>query len=686
MDLRFTTRPTFGASAVLTAAAIATLAAGAAPGAMAGDPGHRRPPRQSPAPAPPAAAPHQAPLNVEPVGHFGGRARALAVAGRYAYIGAGPRLVVLDGATLPWPRAVGASGLLPGLVTNIEVEGRYAYVATDDNTAVAPSLQVIDISDPARLRVVGSHGLVRPAVDVHVAGGVAHVTDYAVNLRMVDVSDPTRPRETGAVHVGTRYSTSGPRVHVVGRYAYLAAGQAGLRVIDLRAPAGPTEVAFYIPPESDDGTRDVFVAGGHAYLAAADAGLRVIDVSDPTQPHEVGAGPPGTVNATQVTGFGSVAYLLDAGKLRAIDVSDPRHPRELDAMATGGTAAVDIGVASSYAWVLGADGRVQVFDTADPSRLRVAGAYDSIPYIAGVHVAGDHAYVAGTSGLSVVDVSDPARPREVGRIAGPVGEVDVAGGLAFATGGDGLSVIDVSDPARLRRVGRYGPSGVDVRDVAVVGTYAYVVTGFSSLRVVDVSDPTRPREVGATVPTSLTPYMDRVFAMGSHAWVACWDGVRSVDVSDPRQPRIHGYYGTLQPQPYVRSVATAGDRAYALVSSEGLVVLDASDPARLSLIGRTEGVSGSGGDIHIVGARAYVAAGDSVWVLDRTPAIPTRLGFYELPSSTEAIFQHGEEIYVADGDAGLFVLRYTGDVLPHALPHDVRPDDHWQEGANPAGS
>ncbi len=67
--------------------------------------------------------------NVELVGQIGGPVRAVAVQGRYAYIGVGPRLVVVDVSNPAAPRKVGESGVLPETVLGVAVSGAYAYVA-----------------------------------------------------------------------------------------------------------------------------------------------------------------------------------------------------------------------------------------------------------------------------------------------------------------------------------------------------------------------------------------------------------------------------------------------------------------------------------------------------------------------------------------------------------------------------
>ncbi|MBK8129623.1 MAG: hypothetical protein IPK53_12235 [bacterium] len=68
--------------------------------------------------------------------------------------------------------------------------------------------------------------------------------------------------------------------------------------------------------------------------------------------------------------------------------------------------------------------------------------------------------------------------------------------LAFAvTDTTGLRIVDISDPANPQEVGFYDTPG-EARGVAVSGSYAYVADGNSGLRVIDVTNPSLPLSVG----------------------------------------------------------------------------------------------------------------------------------------------------------------------------------------------
>lgn len=308
--------------------------------------------------------------NVEMVGQIGGSSHAIAVQENYAYLGVGPRLVILNISNPAHPMVVSQGPMFPGSVTGVFVAGNYAYVA-----AGTGGLRVVDVSDPTAPAEVGVYDTPGYAHDVYVADSYAYVADVA-SLRVMDVSNPTAPQQVGFYDLprGDSFRMGAYGIYVAGAYAYVAAGWDGLRVVDVSDPTAPHEVSFH-PPGS---ARDVWVAGAYAYVAAGEFGLRVMDVSDPTAPQEVGR----------------------------YDSSDDSFD------------IYDVYVVGTYAYVAynaGIEGGLRVVDVADPTVPLEVGAYDTPWGADGIYVAGNYAYIAADDyGLRVVDVSDPAAPVEVG--------------------------------------------------------------------------------------------------------------------------------------------------------------------------------------------------------------------------------------------------------------------------------
>ncbi len=307
-------------------------------------------------------------------------------------------------------------------------------------------------------------------------------------------------------------------------------------------------------------------------------------------------------------------------------------------------------------------------DVSNPAQPREVGFYDTPGRAEGVAVSGAYAYVADAGrGLRVVDVSNPAQPREVGSYDTPgwAEGVAVSGAYAYVADGEaGLRVVDVSNPAQPREVGFYDTPGW-AEGVAVSGAYAYVADGdYGGLRVVDVSNPAQPREVGFYD----TPgYAEGVAVSGAYAYVAdgYYGGLRVVDVSNPAQPREVGFYDTPG---YAEGVAVSGAYAYVADWDAGLRVVDVSNPAQPREVGFYDTPRWARG-VAVAGAYAYVADGPSgLRVIDvSNPAAPREVGFYDTPGEARGVAVSGAYAYVADGPSGLRVIDVSNPAAPRQV-------------------
>jgi len=382
---------------------------------------------------------------------------------------------------------------------SVYISGKYAYVTSDNND----SLTIIDISDPTNPLEVGNitdsgKGGTATALDgawdVHVSGKYAYVTSFNDDsLTIIDVSDPSSPEEIGYVldtespeSGGNATILDGPRgLYVSGKYAYVtSSNDDGLSIIDVSDPTNPTEVGFVMDTESPEsgGTAtvldtafDVYVSGKYAYVTSnSDRGLSVIDVSDPTNPTEVAF--------IQDTESGGSATVLDGAQGVYVSGKYAYVVSSLD----DGLSIINISNLANVTEV----GFIQ-----DTESGGTATALDGATY---VHVSGKYAYVTSENddGLSVIDVSDPTSPVEVGYILGT--ESAESGGIAtvlnnpyglYVSGkyayvvsisNDGLSIIDLGGiDSPVANIGNIESSYISVTENVDVGNNLYVRNGLN---------------------------------------------------------------------------------------------------------------------------------------------------------------------------------------------------------------
>jgi len=173
-----------------------------------------------------------------------------------------------------------------------------------------------------------------------------------------------------------------------------------------------------------------------------------------------------------------------------------------------------------------------------------------------VTLGGHYAYVAAKSGIVIVDLDDPMKPRVAAKVA-----LEGAKGSAlqfrylFVTDAAGLEVIDVTVPEKAHRVEGARVPLADARRVYVARTYAYVAAGREGLAIVDVERPEQPKLLTKfTADGKLTDARDVIVGSTNaslFAYVA--DGVNGLKVlqltAPDTQPRFYGF--SPEPRPHL---------------------------------------------------------------------------------------------------------------------------------------
>ncbi|AKQ67706.1 putative lipoprotein [Myxococcus hansupus] len=260
-------------------------------------------------------------------------------------------------------------------------------------------------------------------------------------------------------------------VSVSNGLAIVTLGAKGFEIYDVSDPSQPRKVAQHQP--SSDYYSTSLLNGQTLYVGSRRNGTVVFDLSNPTKPMQLRSVPESVVEVTSLSMDGNVLYAASPApnsEVYVYDIATPADPKQLTRYFVEGTEPLA--------------GEVPLSVTAQGGRL----------------------YVSNWSfGMSVSDVTTPARPKLLGRFASSASRATAVGQvagrtLAFDVGEDWgahLSLLDVGAPATVSRVGEFRMRpDVSVRDVALSGNRVYLAYGQDGLRVVDVSVPGEPRQVG----------------------------------------------------------------------------------------------------------------------------------------------------------------------------------------------
>ena len=309
------------------------------------------------------------------------------VSGNYAYCAFANGLVILDITNKSNPTFVSRLYLEGGTAHALSIYNNYAYIAGS-----SLGLQIVNISNPALLVLVGSYDTPGYAYDVAVSGGYAYVADYGSGLQIINISNPAAPTLVRSYNI---YG-SVEDVAVSGNYAYIADGY--FEIINVSNPATPTLVSGYDTPGS---ARGVAVSGEYAYVADGSSGLSIINISNPASP--VFAGGYNTPGYSEgVTVSGGYIYVADeyAG-LQIINVSNPLSPVLSGSYDTPGYA-YGVTVSGSYAYVADGNSGLQIINISNPAAPTLAGGYDTPDWAEDVAVSSNYVYVASSGSLMIL--------------------------------------------------------------------------------------------------------------------------------------------------------------------------------------------------------------------------------------------------------------------------------------------
>ncbi len=558
-------------------------------------------------------------VDVQLVGQFGGASYTVTVQGSYAYVGVGPRLVVLDISDPLLIRKVGETDVLPTIVGDVAVDGNYAYVA-----AGTGGLFVVDVTDPGTPTIVGYYAAPVSANGVAAAGDYVYVAAGDNSLRVVSVVTPGAPSAVGFVPV-----TAAQRVAVAGNYAYVVGGMT-LTAVDITNPSSPAVAGTLLVLQS--ALQDVVVVGDRAYLAAGGVGLYVANIANPVPVFAGSYDTPGTAYGVVVSG--DYAYVADGySGLRIINLVNPA-------------------ISPS------------VFDTGDL-------AYDVV-------LVNDTAFVADRyRGLRAINVLYPETPVEVGYydIVGNARSLLLRPPYLYVADGDGgLRILNVSDPMHPREVGGYDTPG-NAASVAVAGNYAYVADGLDGLRIIDVSSPSAPVAV-ATFPT-YDGWAYAVVVREGYAYIAEGGGVgqrRGLHVASLANPIAPVTRAFVDSGGNAFDIALAGNRAYVAAEGGGLRVVDITNPPSATTV-----FTWSAGlnlyDVAVEGTRAYVTGGNRLYGVDVSGSSPALVMTWTAPGSAEGVAVFNGTAYVATGYSGLRLVNVGNPASPTEIGHYNTPGE-----------
>lgn len=537
----------------------------------------------------------------------------------------------------------------PGAAYATQIVDNIAYIADG-----SIGLTLIDVSDRARPRLLGSNNKLGDVRAIRVDADRVYALNARAELIQVDVSRPQLPLVAARAHVTGAledYAARDDQVWTVGANT--------LRQFDFSADATPLL--------SDEGvnlggSRRGFVQGNVLFVADWFSGLHLYDIADPSAPRHIGNyHAPGSSKGVVVRDRYAFVADDDHG-VQVVDIAAPESPVAVHNIPTTGLAYT-MKLVDDRLYLADHRGGFSIIDVADPKLARVIGRFATPGKAWAVDVRDHVAYVADDqSGLLVLDVTDPAKIQLLGQYSpgGQAEDVRLHRGYAFVTFFDaGLHIVDISNPRAPRAVAQLPIPG-NARGIDFKGNYAYIAAWEAGLQVVDIRDISHPAPAG---------YFDTdgsawgVNIAGDHAWVLdWWGGIKSIDIRDPRRPVQTARYHARAP---IADIVATDRFALTVGGDAGLQIYDVTNPLNPVWINGVE-FTGQGSGLALDGATAYVATHRGLGIVDVSDPFTARAKALlptAQPLKTARAENNAVAIITVEGLAAMVNVN-TGDLHP----------------------
>ena len=328
-------------------------------------------------------------------------------------------------------------------------------------------------------------------------------------------------------------------------------------------------------------------------------------------------------------------------------------------------------VRDSHAFLTSQESGMQIIDVANPADPREVGSFQLYnPFT----LLGDTAIFMGNRKLTYVDISDPTDPRLISSFSSETLPTSPQNGttqdsILFITAYFGLWIVDLNGMAEPEVLAVINPRRIGFEAIVVRDTIMYCGTD-SGLMIYDIADLRNPEKIGSFCEGGYYFFSD-LEVEGNIAYLSR-DGelLWIIDVSDPRNPAL------------ISSIATSCDdfklqreRLYLLGANTGIEIYDVADPRnpqRLGLWESNEWLT----ELNVVGDVAYVVGGQphlrSVDVSDQ--ANPRVLGSCSGDGQVGDVAADGNIVFASDWTRGVLIAELSNNGIPTQLGHISTPE------------
>ncbi|MBN2359097.1 MAG: hypothetical protein JXR83_06560, partial [Deltaproteobacteria bacterium] len=490
---------------------------------------------------------------------------------------------------------------------------------------------------------------------------VLYIDADTAELRAIDVSDPAAPAPVATAVTTGQYRGNKMRgVTVANDYAYLADGQ--LLIYDVSGLGSATPTMMHVNTEGErvgcsGGTdQQIAVAGDVAFVTCDNNGLAAIDVSDRARPvHLSQLSMSGWAKGIEVIGDRVYIHCSDAG-LRVVDVSDPGSMQVLvNYPTTRDEGRLEVSADGSTLYAGLRDLGLEYFQgTIEPAAWY--GGYATEHSCEAVTRDRDLLYISDGDSIRILDATDRSALNEVSEIdVRGDGRLQVVADRLFAAdsgSSSGMCIVDVTDPAAPVLLSR-SLSGRPLQDLRVSGYHALVGLRDNAIAAVQIGAPAFPVEVARVTTAGV---VRKLWQQGDFLFAGELNQVEVLGISDPAH-----HFGIVNAITFSAPIRFMVSGDYLWAANRRIDVSDPLHPGTAETI-RAPTYTGN---VWMSGPVGYLATGSSeLFVVDYSSTASYRLfAYYRTPGIPQELTMDRDHVFLADGAAGLHVMRRDGLVF-----------------------
>ncbi len=268
-----------------------------------------------------------------------------------------------------------------------------------------------------------------------------------------------------------------------------------------------------------------------------------------------------------------------------------------------------------------------------------------------IEVSGDYVYLINSNyGLEILNVESPYHSFLVGsyEFLNDFQGITLAEDLAFVSASSsGVLILNISQPENPTEVSWFNSTS---QDVALAGNFAYSVGSSTGLVVINIANPSNPSFVNAVATSEIA---ERITISNNLAFLSEASGVEIVDISNPLSPVVSSSYAA----PNVNKVIVQSSIAF-LMSGVNFDILNISNPNSPSLISSTP--IGCSEAFNIVDSlfAIFPCLNFSIFDISNLSSPSLVTSRYVGISDGVASSVKGSFVYVADSTFGMYTVDY----------------------------